>query len=236
MGAGTARLLARIGPKLIRILADYGQNVTVSRAGQPDLVLRAYLYQLDDKATSGDVSKPEFRMQAWSGVFGPELDAQGHFAVRDAAGRLFVPDSDPQDAGTQGAAWIVHLLPADERVRVDYLRFQTPGVSVKDDRTGNIVHKAGPLGDPLSARLVATTDVAVRDLAGADRAETTLIGRWGTLLSPALTPDGVGWGSAAELTLGGRAGVLTLRVAYPDPDVVAERHLGSRFVGVWRAS
>lgn len=235
VGAGTQAVQARMIPKLAAIIDDYGQDVAVLRAGQPDQTVRAYLYQLDDKAGTTDLSHPEYKTLAWQGIFHYAAALSGQFAVQDALGRFFIPDSPPQDAGEQQVAWIAHLLPTPQRVRVDQLMFSTPNISVPDPRTGNTISQPGTQLPPVAARLVASTDPTIRQMAGADAAEVVLVGRWGTLLTPTLKPDGVGWGSSSPLTLDGRQGRFTLKVALPDPDIVQERYLGARFIGGWKA-
>lgn len=223
------------GPDILWVIEEAGQDVTIRRPGLPDAPARAVLYQEDARRESR-VSAPEFRVIGWQGVFKPDAPLHLPFTVVDAQGRELSPDGPPQDPGGQGVALLVHLLPLAERTRVSSLVFTLPGAgTVKDPKTGNLVPAPGT-SLPVSARLVASDDPRVRDMAGADAAEVVLLGRWGTLEDPLGRPDGVRWGATSPLVLDGQAGVLTVKLAYPDADLYQERQFGARFVCVWHAS
>ena len=133
---------------------------------------------------------------------------------------------------TGTAPGILHWV-QPTRARVTVLTFTLPGAPTTD-ALGNPKRGAGaPL--PVSVRLAATDDPAVRELSGADTSTLAITGRWGTLANPGGKPAALDWGSSARLTLDGQPGVLTLRVAYPDPDPVSEAIFGQRFAATWRA-
>lgn len=232
-GSITAEIQAA-GPEISEIIDQAGQDVIIRCPGQPDTFARAVLYQEDNKG-EGKVSNPEFKVLGWQGVFKPDAPLRhGPFTVIDQQGRQFVPDGPAQDPAEQGVALIVHLLPLAERTRLEHLTFTVAGAGTVRDGRGNLVPAPGtPLA--VSARLSATTDPRIRDMVGADAATVVLVGRWGTLDKPLLKPAGVAWGSKAPLVLDGQAGTLTVKLAYPDPDLAQEQQFGSRFVAVWQA-
>lgn len=233
IGSITAAIQAA-GPEIVWAIEEAGQDVTIRRPGQPDAQARALLYQEDSKG-EGNASDPEFKVIGWQGLFKPDAPLTIPFTVVDAAGRAFTPAAPPQDPGRQGVALIVHLLPLQERTRTEMLTFTLPGVSVRDPRTGNPVLARGTPFE-VAARLVATDDPRIRDMVGADAAEVTLLGRWGTLDAPLPRPEGVKWGSTSPLILDGQRGVLTVKLAYPDTDLFQEQQFGARFLATWRAT
>lgn len=232
IGSITAEIQAA-GPDILWVIDEAGQDVTIRRPGRADTLARAVLYQ-EDSQGEGRVSDPEFKVIGWQGVFKPDAPLTLPFTVVDTQGRMFTPDGPPQNPGGQGVVLIVHLLPLAGRTRVEQLVFTLPGPLTRDPKTGNPVPTPGPKL-PVPARLVASQDPRIRDMAGADAAEVVLIGRWGTLDAPQARPAGVRWGLSSPLVLDGQNGTLTLKLAYPDPDLAQETSYGGRFVAVWRA-
>ncbi|UWX64193.1 hypothetical protein [Deinococcus rubellus] len=155
------------------------------------------------------------------------------YTVIDAQGRTFTPDGDPEDPGGQGVALVVRLNPAAERTRLQSLTFTLPGALVRQPGTGNMVSSsAGSL--TVTARLTHSNDPHVVQLVGADSASTAIIGRWGTLEHPTLTPPGLNDGSQCPLDVDGQPGTLTIMLAWPDEDLKTEQQFGARWVGIWR--
>lgn len=236
----TGRITAEIraaGSDIVWVIQEAGQDVTIRRPGRPDAVARAVLFQLDDQDRTAKVADPAFKVMAWQGIFGPDAPVRSlPFTVIDAQGQHFVPVSPVQDPGEQGVALIAHLLPLHGRTRTELLRFILPGSGmVEDPRTGNQIPGPGSTLD-VPVRLVASVDPQVRDMVGADAAEVALVGRWGTLDAPQQKPQGVRWGSTSPLVLDGQNGTLTIKLAYPDPDLAQEQQFGGRFVAAWRAN
>lgn len=234
-GPGTLEFRDDMGPMVLEMLTDFGQQVTILRPGAAPLFVRAFLYQQDDRPAAQRNIEADFKVRAWQGLFLPDAPIRERgFVVQDAQGRLFWPDGDVQDAGEQGVALIASLLPLPERTRTEFLTFQVEGQLTEDPVTGN--WEPGP-GQPLHVpvRLSATVDPKVREMVGADVAEVAFVGRWGDLLTPLSKPPGVFWGSASPLTVDGQPGQLTLKLAYPDPDSAQELVLGSRFIALWKA-
>ena len=235
-GSITAEIQAA-GPDILWVIDEAGQDVTIRRPGHPDVQARAVLYQIDDTDKRGEVAAPDFKLLAWQGVFKPDAPLRSlPFMVIDARGQAFTPDGPAQDPGEQGVALIVHLLPLADRARVELLTFHASGTGlVQDPDTGNWLPAPGA-ALTVPARLHATADPRVRDMAGADAAEVVLIGRWGSLDAPQARPEGVQWGSESPLTLDGQPGTLTVKLAYPDADLHQEQQFGARFVALWVAT
>lgn len=232
-GSITAEILAA-GPDIAFVIEEAGQDVQVIRPGESPVPVRALLMQQDVKARDR-VSDVQYRVSAWQGIFKPDAPVrEPGFLVLDDQGRTFWPDAPTQDPGEQGVALIAPMLQLPERIRIDTLTFVTPGDLERDSRTGNMVPGAS-VSVTASARLTPASDPKVRDMVGADVAEVALIGRWGTLLDPKQRPPGVAWGSTSPLILDGQPGTLTIKLAYPDPDVLQERVLGQRFIASWRS-
>lgn len=234
-GALTLELQALARPEVQDILDSLGQDVTIRRPGQLDGSARAFLYQLEEKTPRGvSVQQPEFRVTAWQGIFNHDAPIlTPGYTVMDASNRVFLPEGDAEDPGDQGVALIVRLNPLVERTRLQPLTFTLPGPLIRDPKTGNMV--SGP-GQPLSvvARLTHSNDPHVVQLVGADSASTAIIGRWGTLEHPTLTPSGLSYGSQCPLTVDGQPGTLTIMLAWPDEDLKTEQQFGARWVGIWR--
>lgn len=213
-----------------------GQLVTIRRPGQVDQQVRALVFQEDGKRANS-VATPRVQLPNWSGYFKPDAAPllALPFTVITAAGEHLIPDAPPQDVAEQGVLITVSLSPMADRARVSLLTFTTAGPLVRDPATGNMRPSAGP---PVQAkaRLSASDDPRIRDMAGADAAELVLVGRWGTLEEPQVRPSAVKWGSTSPLVVDGQNGMLTIKVAYPDPDVLQEAQLGGRFVATWKSS
>lgn len=235
IGAITEELRAAL-PEIISVIDEAGQNVTVARPGQPDVVVRAVVYQMDDNSRAGDLADPEVKVIPWQGIFKPDAPLRElPFTVITASGLVLTPDGPAQDPADQGVALIAHLLPLEARTRVESLTFTIPGVGlVKNPVNGNDMPAPGTLLT-LPARLTATADPRIRDTVGADSAEVVLIGRWGSLSAPRTRPLGVKWGSKTPLTLDGQPGTLTIKLAYPDADLATEEVYGARFLCTWTA-
>jgi hypothetical protein len=234
-GPLTLELQGLMRPEVQGILVELGQDVTIRRFGEADSTARAFLYQLEEKTPRGvPVQQPEFHVTAWQGIFSHDAPIRSPgYTVMDASNRVFVPEADAEDPGDQGVALIVRLNPLVERTRLQPLTFTLPGPLIRQPETGNMI--AGP-GQPLSvvARLTHSNDPHVVQLVGADSASTAIIGRWGTLEHPTLTPSGLNYGSQCPLTVDGQVGTLTIMLAWPDEDLKTELQFGARWVGIWR--
>lgn len=229
--------IQRLGRPAVQALlaTDHAQAVTVRRPGSPDVTLRGLLMPWPDEGRTGPpVDRPEVRTPAWFGLLPHDAPvAQLGFTLIGEGGRAFTPDSPPDPAS--GVAWILRLVPLDERTRVHELVFQVPGVGMSrpPGALNPVPSPATPL--PVTVRLTTTTDPRLADLAGADSADLTLVGRWGPLTAPTNRPPSLRWGMQAPLVLDGQPGTLTLKLAYPDEDLHREAQFGARFVAVWRA-
>lgn len=219
------------------LMSDHAQTVQLRRPGQPDVQVRALLLPWSDEGRGGTaVAGSEVRAVAWFGLLAHTAPvAELGFSLVTAAGRIFTPDSPPENFGNADVAWGLRLTPLAERTRVSLLTFTLPGQGWSQDSRGNRIPAPGT-PHPVSARLTATTDPRIRDEVGADAADVVLIGRWGTLEHPLPRPAGVTWGSTSPLDLDGQPGTLTVTLAYPDPDLAQEAQFGSRFLATWRSS
>lgn len=230
--------IQRLGRPAVQALlaTDHAQTVAVRRPGSPDVTLRGLLMPWPDEGRTGPpVDRPEVRTPAWFGLLPHDAPvAQIGFTVIGEDGRAFTPDSPPDPAS--GVAWILRLVPLVERTRVHDLVFQVPGVGTVEDRATGNRRSAPPTPLPVTVRLATTTDPRLTDLAGADSADLTLIGRWGPLTAPTTRPSSLRWGMKAPLTLDGQPGTLTLKLAYPDEDLHREAQFGGRFLATWRTS
>lgn len=217
------------------LVSDQAQDVLIRRPGQPDVPQRALLLPWSDEGKGGaSIPAPEVRAVAWFALLAHTAPvATLGFSVVMPDGRVFTPDSPPENAGGVDIAWLLRLTPLAERTRVSTLTFTLPGQGWAKDAHGNDIPARGQ-SQQVSARLTATTDPRIRDSVGADSADLVLIGRWGTLEHPQGRPNGVHWGSTSPLELDGQPGTLTLKLAWPDSDLAAEQQFGSRFLAVWR--
>lgn len=236
-GELTAQLQALGRPEVQLALDQAGQDVLIQRAGQPDQSVRAILYQLESKGARGQKGADvEYGSLAWQGVFRYDTPIRERgFTVRDAQGRVFVPEAEAEDPAEQGVALIVRLAPLVDRTRLYSLTF--PGIPT----LGTLPGSSNPVelpGTPLviSVRLEATADPRLRETVGADQAELALVGRWGTYEHPLTRPASVRWGVTSPLAFEGQTGVLTMALAWPDSDLATEQQFGGRFLCTWRSA
>lgn len=237
----TVQQVAR--PQFQAMLDQQGRPVLIRRAGQPDVPATALLVPVTGQTRQGErAASPEFGSLPWKVFFRHDV-----VDVREPGFTIVAPLAQGQppvtltptgptvDLADQGVALLVVCTPLEDRTRAEILTFQASGTGlVQDPDTGNWLPAPGA-ALTVPARLHATADPRVRDMAGADAAEVVLIGRWGSLDAPQARPEGVQWGSESPLTLDGQPGTLTVKLAYPDADLHQEVQFGARFVALWRA-
>lgn len=228
----------QVGPIVQSVLAsNFAQSVNVHTfSDQTDHMVQALIGQEEDRSTDGPkVDDPGITSRTFTGLF--PFDApvgKVGFLVTDATGRALIPVAPPLNPFDLNFCWVVRLAPLVDRTRTELLTFVISSGLVRQPGTGNQIPAPGqPLQVPV--RLVASDDPRIRDMVGADTAEVALIGRWGTLEAPQTRPAGVHWGSSTPLVLDGQKGTLTIKLAYPDPDLWQEQQFGQRFVATWRA-
>lgn len=238
----TVRAVGR--PQFAAMLAAQGRPVLVRRAGQTDVESRALLIPVSSQSKKGELpSEPSFESLPWKAFFPHDADAvreRGFTLIAPSyqgqAGLALTPSGPTVDLADQGVAQMVLCTPLIDRTRNDLLTFTIPSSGlVTDPRTGNKVAAPGQQVS-IPVRLAASDDPKVRDMAGADAADVVLLGRWGSLEAPQLRPEGVRWGSSSPLVLDGQKGTLTIKLAYPDPDLWQETQFGQRFVASWKAA
>ena len=235
---GIAQIQTLTRPLVAWLLAEYGRDVLLQRAGQPDVPLRAILMPWSDEGKDGaDVHAPTVRASAWFFFVDHTAPVQDlGFTVRDVQDdRVFVPDAYAEDVGNAEVGFALRVHPMVERTRLHELTFTRPGVGLVTAPNGNQVPAPGtPV--VVTARLDATTDPRIADAVGADNAAVVLVGRWGSLTAPIGRPAGVRWGATCPLALDGQPGTLTLQLAWPDADLATEQQFGARFVATWKAA
>lgn len=223
-------------PLLQQALDRQGVSVTVIRVGSASDLIALFVPVTPDGKRVVKVGDPNYAQETIKFFFRHDADEvrEPGFSLL-TGGRLYTPTTPTIDVADQGVALMLVAQPLTDRTRAERLTFTLPGVSVLDPHTGNPVLSRGETFE-VPVRLVATDDPRIRDMVGADAAEVTLLGRWGTLDAPLLRPDGVKWGATSPLTLDGQRGTLTVQLAYPDADLFQERQFGARFLATWRAT
>ena len=207
----------QVGPIVQDALAsDFARVVTVrSFASGQDVAVRALIGQeADERTEAPSVDDPGITSRSFTALFpyGAPVGQVG-FMVTDATGRQLVPVAPPLNPFDLNFCWVVRLAPLADRTRVELLAFHASGTGlVQDPDTGNWLPAPGA-ALTVPARLHATADPRVRDMAGADAAEVVLIGRWGSLDAPQARPEGVQWGSESPLTLDGQPGLDAVQAA-----------------------
>lgn len=234
----TVRAVGR--PQFAALLQQQGRPVTIRRAGQPEAKHLALALPVLSESRKGEAVR--LAPSLWKLFFAhdvQEVATPGFTLVlapfQGQAGLDLTPTTPAVDVADQGVVLMLHASPLADRTRTELLRFTIAQGLVQQPGTGNMVPGPGlPLEVPV--RLVASDDPRIRDMVGADAAEVALVGRWGTLEAPQQKPpQGVRWGSTSPLVLDGQSGTLTIKLAYPDPDLAQEQQFGARFVAVWRA-
>lgn len=218
------------------LASAFAQDVTVRRFTGEVVQARAIIGQQEDRSTDApEMHEPGISSRSSTVLLQPHAPVREvGFTVTTATGQVLVPVAIPQNPQDLNLFWVVRMAALAERTRVEPLTFHVPGQgTVVDPATGNHLPAPG-IPFPVQARLHATADPRVRDMAGADSADVVLVGRWGTLDAPQARPAGVRWGSRSPLTLDGQPGTLTVKLAYPDSDLAQEQQFGARFVAVWR--
>ncbi len=225
------------------MLAQQGRPVIIRRTGQADVQGQAILIPVSSQSRQGGrVDQPGLELLPWKVFFSHEVQGvrEPGFVLHappthGQPGIVLVPTAPTVDLADQGVALMVLCSPLVDRTRVEQLVFTLPGTGTVRDKNGNPAPAPGPKL-PVPARLVASQDPRIRDMVGADTADVVLVGRWGTLEKPLLKPDGLKWGMTSPLVLDGQNGTLTLKIAYPDPDLAQEMQFGARFLAIWRAN
>lgn len=234
-----AEQIDQTAPIIADVLAsDLAQPVTFQRFGQPPGFLRALIAQEEDRSTDAPkVDEPGISSRSFTALLPYHEPAlTPGWILTDATGRVHVPVAPVLNPAGRNLFLVARVAPLVERTRVHELVFQVPGVGTVEDRATGNRRSAPPTPLPVTVRLATTTDPRLTDLAGADSADLTLIGRWGPLTAPTTRPDALRWGMKAPLTLDGQPGTLTLKLAYPDEDLHREAQFGGRFLATWRTS
>lgn len=233
-----AEKIDEVAPIIADVLAsNLAQPVTFERFGQPPGPLRALIAQEEDRSTDApNIDEPGISNRSFTALLPYHEPAlTPGWILTDATGRVHVPVAPVLNPAGRNLFLVARVAPLVERTRADELVFQVPGQGMvrPPGALNPVPSPTTPL--PVTVRLATTTDPRLTDLAGADRADLTLIGRWGPLTAPTTRPPSLRWGMQAPLALDGQPGTLTLKLAYPDEDLHREAQFGARFVAVWRA-
>ncbi|WP_339096194.1 hypothetical protein WDJ50_02575 [Deinococcus sp. VB142] len=233
-GRAEAQALGR--PLLQKALDQQGVSVTVIRVGGATLLVALFVPVSPDGRQVVKVANPDYAQQPAKFFFRHDADPvrEPGFSLLKG-GRLYTPVTPTVDVADQGIALMLMAQPLNDRTRTERLTFTLPGKGMGRDNNGNPVSLPG-VSLTVTVRLVAVSDPRIRDMVGADAADMVLVGRWGTLEQPLLKPDGLKWGMTSPLVLDGQNGTLTLKLAYPDPDLAQESQFGARFLAIWRAN
>lgn len=235
LGGKTTSLRAK-ADKIRRAVIGYGKTFRVRRAGQPDAEVIGFMWQAKPTGKT-DAADPAFTLLGSEAVFLPEAPVleRGFLLIDPEDQRVYTPDNDVQDVGSQHVLLWGRFTPYLDHTRTDSLLFTVAtGQVAEDPKTGNPMPVT--VQKTVTVRLSATQDPKIIELAGADPASVVFQGRWGSLLEPQTRPSFVDWGDTATLYVDGQHGKLTVKLAYQDAELATEQMFGGRFIATWQAT